>query len=417
MAELTGLERIKRQIIQMQKDEPFFACMSLYLNFIEIDKKTEKMMGGYTMGVNMKGDVHYSKEWVDGLTEEELRGVIVHELSHIMFAHMLRQGERDKELFNIASDICVNSLLMDNNFQLPKGVLVVNREHKIELPTIKGKILIEKTDEKTAEEIYKEIERQIPKINIGKFLSKSGLDKAGFDKHIEEVAGKKLSKEEKDDIRKEWQDRIEQVYIQSKIAGKVPAGIERLVGKLRENKINWKVLLRMFIKKQMSGTENNWKKPNKKFRVFGYHFPTTRAYGVDVCCVIDLSGSISEKDLNDFVSEIVGIAKQYRNKINLRIVTHETDITDDYEIKRANKEKILRELKLKGGGGTSHKEVWELIKKDSRDMSNRAIILLTDGYSDIEKKDNPKLPVLWVVSENGTESKNFPFGKVIRLED
>jgi len=74
-----------------------------------------------TCGVNFVGNsynLHIGsmfKQW----TLEERIAVLVHESRHILSGHIFRQGERNHELFNMASDIAMNDLIKN----LPEGVL------------------------------------------------------------------------------------------------------------------------------------------------------------------------------------------------------------------------------------------------------------------------------------------------------
>ena len=148
-------QRITRARIQLQRANPFWAYLSLYLKFHEIEKG--KMLCD-TMGVDIEGNVYYVGEFVDKLTDKELEFVIAHELGHLLYLTALRQGSRNKEGFNVASDIAINSLLQRNGFTLIKDVCVPNHEDKFET----GLKPIEKCSEKTSEQIYDEL----PKITI-----------------------------------------------------------------------------------------------------------------------------------------------------------------------------------------------------------------------------------------------------------
>lgn len=74
-----------------------------------------------TCGVNFQGTSYNLyignkfKEW----TLEERIAVMVHESRHIIGGHMFRKGERDHQLFNIASDMAMNQLIKN----LPKGAV------------------------------------------------------------------------------------------------------------------------------------------------------------------------------------------------------------------------------------------------------------------------------------------------------
>ena len=114
-------EKIVKAKIQLQKNYPFWAYLSFYLKFKEIEKGR---MSDDTMGVNCEtGEIHYVKEFVEELSDSELLGVIAHEINHIAFLTSLREGGRDKDGWNCATDLAINSLLKLNNFTLPKGIV------------------------------------------------------------------------------------------------------------------------------------------------------------------------------------------------------------------------------------------------------------------------------------------------------
>ena len=101
-------DRIKKSLIQIQKRCSFWAYLSLYLKFQEIE--AEKM-DRPTMGVSPEGDVFYVKEFVKSLSDEELMGSIIHELNHLVFLTELRKGNRDHIKWNFASDLTINAIL------------------------------------------------------------------------------------------------------------------------------------------------------------------------------------------------------------------------------------------------------------------------------------------------------------------
>jgi predicted metal-dependent peptidase len=69
----------------------------------------------------------------------------------------------------------------------------------------------------------------------------------------------------------------------------------------------------------------------------------------------------------------------------------------------------IKQLKVKGGGGTSHKPVFEYIQKNISDC--RVALFLTDGYSDLEGLDfHERFAKIFLISEGGTGdwAKNKP---------
>ena len=75
-----------------------------------------------TMATDGK-DIFYNPEWSDKLTEAELDFVRCHEAMHRVLRHHLRMSSRDKELWNIATDYAINSILIKSGMTMPKDGL------------------------------------------------------------------------------------------------------------------------------------------------------------------------------------------------------------------------------------------------------------------------------------------------------
>jgi predicted metal-dependent peptidase len=398
-------ERTKKAKIQLQSRNPFFSYLSLFLDF----KESEELPEYAGMGVNEKGELFYKKEFIEKLSDEELISTISHEILHLSFLHLIRLKDRDKLGWNISTDIVSNSLLNLNNFQLPKGCLVPDWNNKI----IVGETTIEKCNEKTAEQVYNELPKEYKQPNKKGYyvvVDENGNSKKGFDEHIE---SKNLTKKEQQELKEKWNERVCNAYVNAKQRGQLPNGIERLVGNLHKEKIDWKSLLRRYIINQIP-SYSSWNKRNKKSRCLGVYLPDRIKEKIEVGIVIDCSGSIGKKELTDFLSEIVGIAKAYKNQIDMILYTHDSEVHTEYKVENGNIDKIMK-MEIKGGGGTSHKVVWKYI--EDKNYKPQIVIALTDGYSDISKEDKPNYPLIWVVSPNGANDNFFPFGIILRLDN
>jgi hypothetical protein len=155
---------------------------------------------------------------------------------------------------------------------------------------------------------------------------------------------------------------------------------------------------------------HNSKKSKKSIACHTY-LPDVTKEKIDVIIAIDVSGSIGRKELTDFISEIVGMAKAFQSNINMRLLTFESEVTKDYEIKNGNIEKI-KKIDIVGGGGTSFINLISYI--DEKKIKPKSLIILTDGYGDEITK--PNYPILWVLSKGGSDDIIKDKGKVIKLE-
>jgi predicted metal-dependent peptidase len=104
------------------------------------------------MGVNEIGDLYYNPDFINPLSDEEIEGCLLHEILHLALRHLIRCGTRDKEIFNISADLCVNWLVNKNDYYLPKGALLPDREGNFEMAGIK----VENIGNKSAEIVYDE---------------------------------------------------------------------------------------------------------------------------------------------------------------------------------------------------------------------------------------------------------------------
>jgi predicted metal-dependent peptidase len=419
--ELTCEEKLKKAKIQVQIKNPFFAFLSMSIRFHEVDAKD---LQSASMGIDARGNCYYCKEFIDKITDEELVGVLLHETLHLGFLHMLRRGTRDHPMFNVAIDIAVNNILVNNGYRLPAGGLIPSY-NQIDLGS--GCILKD-LDKKNAEQIYDELDKQVKKIS----QKMKGIFKM-FDDHMEGAGeeeedgkGKKkkgilkgskmpLSTAQQLALEKEWTQKAQDAATLAKMKGNLPNGMELFLGKLHEAKINWRTLLRQQIQNAIP-YDQEYSVCSKKSRCAGYYIPGYLKDSIKVLVAVDTSGSIGEKERVDFISEICGMAKAFKTQIEMIFLTHDTQVHDDIKMENGKIAKI-QEMKFHGGGGTSHEPVMDYITKKHRDT--KLAVFLTDGYSDLNEFDMNKFRFnkIFVISEGGSadqlKSKRC---KTIKLE-
>jgi len=388
-------EKITRAKIQIQQRNSFFAYLSLFLKFKEAKKDELPEYAG--MGVNERGECYFSKKFIEEITinddTKELEGVIIHEILHLSLMHLQRLGERDTFNWNLATDIVVNSLLTKNNFKLPEGCLIPdNYKNNITLfKKTKDEQVIEDCNKKTAEEIYSEIKIK---------NNKKQFCEGQFDAHLK-CEG--MSAKEKKKLQKEMENRIYEALNVARMKGDTPEGIELLLGKLHIEQINWRVLLQRYIQNSLP-YDYSWKKHSKKSIATRIYMPDILKEKIDIVIGVDVSGSIGQKELTDFLSEIIGIAKAFQDRIDMRLILHEVDVIEDFEIKNGNIGKI-NNLKIKGRGGTAHDKLFDYIQEKIRDC--KCCICLTDGYSNLDEIEfnNYNFNKLFVISKNGIDNQ------------
>ena len=105
----------------------FFACLVLRL-------RAEPDASAQTMATDGRV-LAYAPEFVAGLSQDELVGVLAHEVMHCALAHPARRAGRDPGRWNVACDLGVNPLLSAAGFALPAGRLVPGEGRYADVPT------------------------------------------------------------------------------------------------------------------------------------------------------------------------------------------------------------------------------------------------------------------------------------------
>ena len=69
--------------------------------------------------------VYYNPEYVMGLTEDEVYGVLLHEISHCIYLHCTqkRRLNRAHHRWNVACDYAINLEIKDMGYALPGHIL------------------------------------------------------------------------------------------------------------------------------------------------------------------------------------------------------------------------------------------------------------------------------------------------------
>ena len=378
---MTLEERITKARVVLMFYQPWFGQLANYLNF-KINNDID------TMAVDINGNIFFNEEFVNSLSQEELTGVICHEILHLAFQHLSRMGNRNPKIWNIAGDLKVNNEIIFNQskFKLPKMALVA-QGNTIEI----GRAKIVNIDTKSSEQIYEEIINK----NNSEDLKDIGMDTFIIANNNSNKAKEKAG---------EWVQRVAVANETFKDKGCIPAGILKELKKLDTPELKWHQIITQRLKLISSG--KTWKKPSK--RMLPWYFPSKqKVKGLSCVVCIDSSGSMGEKELQKALTELWGLSQQFK-AIKFWITCCDTELSEPFIITTSTKKDLLN-IKLKGGGGTSFVPVFDWIKKEN--INPDCLIYFTDLYGDFPNR-KPLYQTYWI-----TESSNMqvPFGKKIKI--
>jgi len=341
-----------------------------------------------------------------------------HEGYHCIFQHINKNriGSRHPLVWNYAADAVTNYMLFQEHLKLPSGV-ITPRSNSVTI----GDTTIVDLDKKTAEHVYDEICQALkdqddkdPGSEDGKVWDKHIYDSSGDDDDsddgdqngtkVESVAG--VPKSERD-----WSKVAVQAVNHAKSKGKNPAGMERMIDDLLDAKINWRNLIHRKVT-DMLPFDFSWRMPHKKSISTGFYMPSVVKENLELVASVDTSGSISQQDLTEFISELVHIGRSFAN-LKATIIFFDCQIHDVYEVNNHDLVDIMN-YKIKGGGGTDHRPVFKWIEKNKPNA--QLVVHFTDGDSNFGD-DIPRYQNVWVLSKNSVSKEDIPFGDVIKIED
>jgi len=378
-------------------DAPFFASLLLRLRVEEADANVCPTMG--TDGLSLV----YNPKFVETLSSDELKGVLCHEAMHVAMLHHLRRGYREPLRFNLAADISINYIIRDARFALPKEALFEEKWHG-----------------KSAEEIY-------PLIKVKEILMKCGQgqgsgneqgnnDPTGCGSVFDQKNGdgSDLNENQRRQAEQEAKMAVAQAANTARQQGRLPAGLDRMIGELLEPRIPWREVLARFITEHVK-SNYSWKMPNKKYIAGDIYLPQLDECELGLIALfIDTSGSISPADIDCFSSELAAILTAFPN---IRVLKFDIDSEINGEPEEMTAADMSAMRKLKGGGGTSFIPGFKYC--DKHGIFPICSIYLTDGECNDFPKKEPEWYHLWVLLQEPHWGGGWkpPWGETINMFD
>jgi len=369
-------ELVTKCILQIRNECQFFGALMLFAEISESNSVETAATDGKKVFINSK--------FLLSLNSKEQNALLLHEILHMALLHVMRAGDRDGTVWNIAADIVVNNLIKANtSFALPKGA-----------------ILDENFLDQSVEFIYEKILKnknkyQLPMADII---------------HSDESAVSSMDTEEINEIQGYWKDKI-QILQNSNLntdqnPGSLPLGLSKEIETVLEPEVDWRHALWKFVGK----TPADFDDLDRRFIYRGLYLEGLMTESLEVNVCIDTSGSISDSLLRNFLAELKGILSSYPH-IECKFFWADNDLYGPYKLEN------IKELpEAQGFGGTSFQPFFEYLKKNENGLlsSNQNVaIYFTDGYGSFPK-DSP-YPTMWLVPTDCKESSEFPFGEVIRI--
>ena len=225
---------------------------------------------------------------------------------------------------------------------------------------------------------------------------------------IDETDGKR--QEEK----KFWENKIDTTTKRMCSSGKwdkVPGRAKLQFDNIKSESIDWQKELKEFLLKDTS--DYSFTPPDRRYTDSPLFVPAYNEVDEDlknILFMFDTSSSMNKATISKVFNEVKNVTYQFRGNMRGYAGSFDTKV---YDVKEFNSMRDIEDLKLSGEGGTSFKCIFEYINNEVRDITFKAIVILTDGAGEYPYIwEVNYTPVLWVM----TKENKAPFGKSITIE-
>ena len=366
------IQRITKIKIRLLTQYPFFGVLALYFKY----ELSDDIESAATDGES----IFFNKDWLNKLTDGEISWVIAHEVMHNALNHFERRKGRNYELFNVAADYAIHSILKDfedSYFKMPAKSLYSEMFKKL-----------------CAEDIYEYFIRNKVKTDIPFMFDDHSLWNSSIG-------------------QPEWDARMLSAakLASSKLTGHPPEFINNILSKITPPKKDWKTLLNELIIPETY--DYSFCPPDKRYSDSEFIMPDFNSSDEtteNIAFFIDISGSVNEREVIEVYSEILGAINQFGNlKGYLGYFNTTVYNFSPFE----NIQDVLGNVPLKGGG-TNFNAPFEFIKKEKTDI--KTIVILTDGMAEFPN-DILHIPTLWIINNDRKKNIKAPFGITSYLKE
>lgn len=383
---LTQEDRVKKAHIMMMK-HPETAFYSGVMMMGETSVVDDKGVTAYTDGVNKR----YGRTFLEVMCKEqaEVNGLVLHENLHIALRQMIHNRDlfkEDKRTANMAADFVVNDIITNLKdkalAKLPEGGCYDPKYHNMNM-----------------REVYRLLKEEGGGGGgggNGDPSNGSGGGEYQFDEH--DIDGQGEGGEMSMEKAKEIDSAIDRALREGALlAGRLGIDLPRAITEILDPVVDWRKELADFVTASCRGNdEYTWRKFNRRQIANDIYLPTVEDETIgEVIVPIDTSGSIGEKELNEFASELVSIAEAVQPE-RIRVLWWDTKVHGEQVFEPDDFQTIGSLLKPKGGGGTRVSCVAEYINK--KQLKADCVVVFTDGYVENDVQWGISAPTLWLVT-------------------
>ena len=390
-------------------DKPFLGALVLRLPLVAANPKWCKT------AVTNARKLYYNQDYIDALDIEETQFVLAKQALHCALSHFARRQHRIKHRWELACAYAVNPLLVNDGLKPPPGTLVEESYAGMTAEEIYHYIDEFDNDDSEQEKKPNESDDDVTHDPLQHEGDQNQTQQAqdpsetNPDNETNEMQGlaeqpAELSPQEQEELALQWQQRLAGAAQQAMQAGKMGDSMARMVDFMLQPKLPWRMLLARYMTAS-ARDDYSYSRPSSR-RGDPAIFPSLRSSQINVAVGIDISGSVDDKEMNEFISEVDAIKGNMRARIT--ILPCDAALTENAPLVFEPWEDVVLPATLKGGGGTNFCPVFEWL--DLQDQHPDLLVYFTDCQG-VFPEVVPSYPVIWLVKGK----QPVPWGQRVQL--
>lgn len=375
-----------------------------------------------TMGVDDGWRMYYSPKFVMAHEPDILATAVLHEVLHCVLQHgprfrSINQPDQMHGNWNIAGDAGINLIL--DEARMEWGTFTPVRFDQLTKYGVKPTMMTEQIYFQILAHLEQHPEDGTPITDCGSVM---GGSPRSYELPRADLENNAVKSDQQDVIR----DRVAQDilnYNRDKSAGNVPGGLLRWAQDLLEPQVDWRKALagnfrsalatltgrRDYVYTRPSRRQSAMRVGNTEIILPAMRKPAPPSVAV----IIDTSGSIAEKDVGIFLSEVDGIARANGIAQGLTVIPCDAEVGP---VQRLRSRGAIKELHLPGGGGTDMGR--GIAAAAELKPLPKIVIVLTDGYTPWPEEPPAKIESIIVCLTVPHEAENVPlWAKTIVIEE
>ena len=328
--------------------------------------------------------LYYNPRWIESLSSSQVQFALAHEALHCALGHFARCGHRVRSRWDLACDFAINPVLVEQGLSPPPTAVVLDLYAGM-----------------AAEEIYPCLSDDLDQETLDQHLYGEQGGQGGGESGERAPAPPAAAELER--LAQQWQRHLAAAAQRAEEAGRLGGALSRLVTGALQAELPWRALLAQYLS-LTARHDYSYSRPSR--REGEMILPSLRSGQAELCVALDVSGSVGDADLTQFVAEVDAI----RGALPARVTLFACDAALAPESPWLFEpwQPLTPPAQLQGGGGTDFAPVFEWIAREG--LRPDALLYFPDAQGAFPQTV-PEYPVLWLVKGRAT----VPWGRRIQL--